>query len=127
MTTKTLSVLPALLLLAFVSHGQTASIASAGPGPKTSQAVTAMTREMSNRLQLNEGQYIKLYSINRTRFARQQEIEHATASDASARTTQLAELQGQYEQECARILTPSQLSLLQQDQTNPATIGNGQG
>jgi len=127
MMTKTLSLLPALLLLAVVSHGQTASIASAGPDPKTSQAVTAMTREMSNHLQLNEGQYIKLYSINRTRLARQQEIERATASDASARTTQLAELQGQYEQECARILTPSQLSLMQQDQTNPATIGNGQG
>ena len=127
MMTKTLSLLPALLLLAVVSHGQTASVASASTDPKTSQSVTAMTREMSNHLHLNEGQYIKLYSINRTRFARQQEIERATASDASARTTQLAELQGQYEQECARILTPSQLSLMQQDQTNPATIGNGQG
>lgn len=127
MMTKTLSLMPALLLLAVVSHGQTASITSIGLDPKTGQAVTAMTREMSNHLQLNEGQYIKLYSINRTRLARQQEIEHATASDASARTAQLAELQGQYEQECARILTPSQLSLMQQDQTNPATIGNGQG
>jgi hypothetical protein len=127
MMTKTLSLLPALLLLAVVSHGQTSPVASAGTDPKTSQSVTAMTREMSNHLQLNEGQYIKLYSINRTRSARQQEIERATASDASARTTQLAELQGQYEQECARILTPSQLSLMQQDQTNPATIGNGQG
>jgi Spy/CpxP family protein refolding chaperone len=124
MMTKTFSLLPALLLLAVVSHGQ---VASTGTDPKTSQNVAAMTREMSNHLQLNEGQYIKLYSINRTRLARQQEIERATASDVAARTTQLAELQGQYEQECARILTPSQLSLLQQDQTNPATIGNGQG
>jgi Spy/CpxP family protein refolding chaperone len=124
MMTKTLSLLPALLLLAVVSHGQTAST---GTDPKTGQAIATMTREMSNHLQLNEGQYIKLYSINRTRLARQQEIERATTSDVSARTTQLAELQGQYEQECARILTPSQLSLLQQDQTNPATIGNGQG
>jgi Spy/CpxP family protein refolding chaperone len=124
MMTKTLSLLPALLLLAVVSHGQTAST---GTDPKTGQAVTTMTREMSNHLQLNEGQYIKLYTINRTRLARQQEIERATTADVSARTTQLAELQGQYEQECARILTPSQLSLLQQDQTNPATIGNGQG
>jgi Spy/CpxP family protein refolding chaperone len=127
MMTKTLSLLSALLLVAAASHAQTASIAPVGLDPKTGQAVTAMTREMSNRLYLNEGQYIKLYSINRTRLTRQQEIEHATASDASARTAQLAELQGQYEQECARILTPSQLSLLQQDQTNPATIGNGQG
>ncbi|MBJ6142909.1 hypothetical protein [Hymenobacter sp. BT559] len=124
MVTKVLSIVPALLLTAIVSHGQT------GPtpiDPKTSQVVTAMTREMSSHLQLNEGQYIKLYSINRTRLARQQEIERATTADASARTSQLAELQGQYEQECARILSPSQLSLLQQDQTNPATIGNGQG
>lgn len=127
MVTKTLSLVSALLLLGVVSHAQTASVASVGTDPKTGQAVTAMTREMSNHLQLNEGQYIKLYSINRTRLARQQEIEHATASDASSRTTQLAELQGQYEQECARILTPSQLSLLQQDQTNPSSLGNGQG
>ncbi|RZK13822.1 MAG: hypothetical protein EOO56_26235 [Hymenobacter sp.] len=127
MRIKTLSLLSALLLLAVVSHAQTASVAPVGLDPKTGQVVTTMTREMSNHLQLNEGQYIKLYSINRTRLARQQEIEHAAGSDASARTAQLAELQGQYEQECARILTPSQLSLLQQDQTNPATIGNGQG
>jgi len=126
MNAKAFLLLPALLLVAAVSYGQTASTITI-TDPKTSQVVTAMTREMSNHLQLNEGQYIKLYSINRTRLARQQEIEHATTADASSRTSQLAELQGQYEQECARILTPSQLSLLQQDQTNPGTISNGQG
>ncbi|MFD1872754.1 hypothetical protein [Hymenobacter bucti] len=124
MMTKSLSLLPALLLLAVVSYGQTAPTPL---DPKAGQTVTAMTREMSNHLQLNEGQYIKLYSINRTRLARQHEIEHATTADATSRTTQLAELQGQYEQECARILTPSQLSLMQQDQTNQVTTGNGQG
>jgi hypothetical protein len=124
MTTKTLALLPALLLLAVVSHGQTAP---SPIDPKTSQAITAMTRDMSNHMMLNEGQYIKLYSINRTRYTRQQEIERATAADNSARTAQLAELQGQYEQECARILTPSQLSLLQQDQASPAEAGTGNG
>ena len=126
MISKTLLILPAMLLVAAVSYGQTASV-NPLPDPKTGQVVTAMTREMSNHLLLNEGQYIKLYSINRTRLTRQQEIEHATASDVAARTTQLAELQGQYEQECARILTPSQLSLLQQDPAGPGTLGNGQG
>ena len=81
---------------------------------------------MSNKLQLNEGQYIRLYTINRTRLSRQEEIEHATSQDQSARTAQLAELEMQYEQECARILTPSQLSLMQQDQNQVATP-NGQG
>jgi hypothetical protein len=124
MIAKAFTLLPALVLLSVVSRAQTTPVIT---DPKTSQAITAMTREMSNHLQLNEGQYIKLYTINRTRLSRQQEIEHATVSDASARTSQLAELQGQYEQECARILTSSQLSMLQQDPTNPATIGNGQG
>jgi hypothetical protein len=124
MIAKAFTLLPALVLLSVASHAQTTPVIT---DPKTSQAITAMTREMSNHLQLNEGQYIKLYTINRTRLSRQQEIEHATVSDASARTSQLAELQGQYEQECARILTSSQLSMLQQEPTNPATIGNGQG
>jgi hypothetical protein len=122
--TKTLTLIPALLLLAVASHGQTTPTI---PDPKTAQVVTAMTRDMSNHLMLNEGQYIKLYSINRTRFTRQQEIERATASDNSARTAQLAELQGQYEQECARILTPTQLSMLQPEQNNQPLTGNGQG
>jgi hypothetical protein len=124
MIAKAFTLLPALVLLSVASHAQTTPVIT---DPKTSQAITTMTREMSNHLQLNEGQYIKLYTINRTRLSRQQEIEHATVSDASARTSQLAELQGQYEQECARILTSSQLSMLQQEPTNPATIGNGQG
>lgn len=121
MNTKILFALPALLLLAGASQAQTAKGAT-GSNP----VVTTMTRDMSSKLQLNEGQYIKLYSINRTRMDRQQEIERATTSDATARTAQLAELQAQYEQECARILTPSQLSQLQQD---PAqfTTGGGRG
>ena len=121
MISKTLIPLSALLLLASVSYGQQGRPAVGPP-----QAATTMTREMSNRLRLNEGQYVKLYSINRTRLTRQQEIEQATTKDAAARTTQLAELQSQYEQECARILTPSQLSLMQQDQSQAPT-GNGQG
>ena len=121
MNTKAFFALPVLLLLAGASYAQTAPAnAVTGSNP----TVTAMTREMSTRLQLNEGQFIKLYSINRTRMGRQQEIEQATTNDAASRTSQLAELQAQYEQECARILTPSQLSQLQQD---PAQFPSGGG
>ncbi len=123
MNIKALFALPVLLFVASVGHAQTARPAGAAGSNPT---VTTMTRDMSTRLQLNEGQYIKLYSINRTRLARQQEIEHATAADASARTAQLAELQSQYEQECARILTPSQLSQLQQEPSQ-FMAGNGRG
>lgn len=119
MNAKTLLLLPTfVLLLAVAGYGQ--------GSPDPISKATTITREMTNRLQLNEGQYVKLYSINRTRLSRQQEIERATTKDASARTAQLAELQEQYEQECARILTPSQLSQLQQDQPQ-STTSSGRG
>jgi hypothetical protein len=90
------------------------------------QNPTELTREMSARLQLNEGQFVKLLTLNRTRQTRQREIEQATKTDASARTSQLAELQSQYEQECGRIMSPSQLSQLQQDENqNNTSGGNG--
>jgi hypothetical protein len=90
------------------------------------QNPTEMTREMSARLQLNEGQFVKLLTLNRTRQTRQREIEQATKNDASARASQLAELQSQYEQECGRIMSPSQLSQLQQDE-NQGTTSGGNG
>jgi hypothetical protein len=92
----------------------------------TQPSVADQTRALTNRLQLNEGQYIKISSINRIRIARQAEIERTTTQDPSARTAQLEELQMQFEQECARILSPSQLSLMQQDQSQ-AAASNGQG
>jgi Spy/CpxP family protein refolding chaperone len=91
----------------------------------TQPSAVEQTRAMTNRLQLNEGQYIKIASINRIRVARQAEIERTTTHDPSARTAQLEELQMQFEQECARILTPSQLSLMQQDQNQAASNGQG--
>jgi Spy/CpxP family protein refolding chaperone len=120
MNTKTLFTLLAAMLLAGAAKAQTQTAFNHDPAVKTA------TRDMSNRMKLNEGQYVKLYSINRTRFTRQQEIERATTADATSRTAQLAELQTQYEQECARILTPVQLAQLQQEPTQIA-VGNGNG
>lgn len=100
----------ALFLLACVA-GSTAW----GQTPDPRQAATEQTREMANRLHLNEGQFVKLFSLNRTRLARQQEIEHSTPHDLASQLAQLAELQAQYEQECSRIMSPSQLSQLLQE------------
>jgi hypothetical protein len=105
--------LPLALSLAVVGNAQT--LASQNP--------TELTREMSARLHLNEGQFVKLLTLNRTRQTRQHEIEQATKTDTSARNSQLAELQAQYEQECGRIMSPSQLSQLQQDESQSTTSG----
>ena len=49
--------------------------------------------------------------------------------EKNPRAAKIAELEAQYEQECSRILTPSQLSQLQSEQpaTTPTGSGNGLG
>lgn len=113
MKANPLLLLPVALLLAVSGQAQTAH-----PLDPTEQ-----TREMSAHLKLNEGQFVRLLTLNRTRLLRQHEIEHSTKSDAPERASQLAELQAQYELECGRILSPSQLSQLQQDESQPPTSG----
>lgn len=114
MNATSFRLLPLALLLATTGKAQTT------PPPQTP---TELTREMSKRLQLNEGQFVKLLTLNRTRQTRQREIEQATRNDTAARTSQLAELQVQYEQECGRIMSPSQLSQLQQGENQGINAG----
>ena len=105
-----------------------ATIAGRAQTTPTQATAAAQTREMASRLRLNEGQYVRLLSVNRTRLIRQQQIEHATKGNQAARSAQMAELQNQYEQECGRILSASQLSQLQQDNSpQPTGLANGNG
>ena len=124
------------LLLAGVSFGAQAQMAdqlSEHPtfGKVINADAQAATREMVGRLHLNEGQYLKLLPLNRTKLAGLSSINREYKADEAARASKAAELEAQYEQECSRILTPSQLSQLQQDNsqpaTTPATTGNGMG
>jgi uncharacterized protein YcbK (DUF882 family) len=91
----------------------------------------SMTREMTNRLHLNEGQFLKLLPLNRTKLSGLNIINREYKNDEATRAAKAAELEAQYEQECSRILTPSQLSQLQQDNGQPASApantGNGLG
>ncbi len=122
MSINSLLLLPVALLLAVGGNAQTTQ-------PKTPvqpPTPTELTREMTARLQLNEGQYVRLLTLNRTRQTRQREIEESTRKDQSARTSQLSELQAQYEQECGRIMSPSQLSQLQQVE-NQGLVSGGNG
>ncbi|MBD2721199.1 hypothetical protein [Hymenobacter armeniacus] len=103
--------------------------------PSFGKAVTkdaeAITREMANRLRLNEGQVLRLLPINRTKLVGLNSINREYKNDETTRAAKAAELEAQYEQECSRILTPSQLSQLQQSNSQPAQApansGNGLG
>jgi hypothetical protein len=108
-------------------------IASA-PGRFGNTPVTAdeLTRQMANRLRLNEAQYIRLKAVNQIKLARTDEIQWQYQQDPTVRQAKLQELEAQYEAECRRILTPSQISLMHADQPQPVMpktepAGNGLG
>lgn len=93
-----------------------------------SQDALVLTREMTNRLHLNEGQFLKLLPLNRTRLAELNSIDVTYRGDDATRAAKAAELEAQFEQECSRILTPSQLSQLRNNHATPAAAnGNGLG
>lgn len=86
------------------------------------------TREMSNRFRLNEGQYLKLNAINRTHALRVAQINEQYPADAATRQSKLTEIEAQYQQEYRQILTPDQLSLINEEQAPAnAESGNGRG
>ncbi|UYZ64169.1 hypothetical protein [Hymenobacter weizhouensis] len=78
--------------------------------------VDELTRQMSRQLRLNEAQYIQLRAINKVKLARMDEIQWEYQNDPARRNALLMELESQYENECSRILTPSQLTLLREEQ-----------
>ncbi|MBD2768977.1 hypothetical protein IC235_13880 [Hymenobacter sp. BT664] len=110
-----------LSLGAFGAHAQT-------PGRLPEQAVTnpspgndalTVTREMTSRLHLNEGQFLHLLPLNRTKLAQLNSINQEYKNDEALRAAKTSELEAQYELDCSRILTPSQLSQLQQAHGRP--------
>ena len=121
-----------LSLASLSAKAQMADRIAERPTPREAsrQEVVAQTREMAQRLHLNEGQYLQLLPLNRTRLSTLSGINREYRADAPMRAIKAAELEAQFEQECGRILTPSQLSQLQreaQPSTAPAATGNGLG
>ncbi len=129
MFTNAILLLSLLLLPAAPSLAQTVTPTAAPTAISTDPtSPTELTRAMSIRLQLNEGQYVRLLRINRARLTHQQQIEQATVGNPTARANQLTDLRAQYEQDCGRILTPGQLTLLQQPAGGaPATASSPGG
>lgn len=136
----TFSTMKALALAVWLSGVAVAASAqmkdriAAAPGgqPQPVTTATELTRQMANRLRLNEAQYIRLRAVNEVKLARTDEIQWQYQNDPAERQRKLLELDAQYEQECQRILTPSQISLLRGEPKRDApaptnAAGNGLG
>ena len=103
------------------------SMGASSVGKSTREDAVAVTREMTNRLRLNEAQFMKLLPLNRIKLAGLSIINREYKDDAAIRAAKAAELEAQFEQECSRILTPSQLSQLQQKSSQPVSVPAGSG
>ncbi len=109
----------ALLLLGFcsVAHAQRQDRFAERPGdaePFAAQ-VEQLTHTMSQQLRLNEAQIIQMRAVNKIKISRAEEIQWQYQHNTAERNARLAELETQYEIECSRILTPSQLSMYHDD------------
>lgn len=91
-----------------------------GSGEVSAVQVDEMTRQMCNVLHLNEAQYIKLRTANQIKLARIEEISWQFKDNVAEKRAKIGELEAQYEMECGRILTPSQLSMLRNEQQRDA-------
>lgn len=119
---KTLLYTLLLVSWASVAQAQMKDRYSERPGsaePAAAQ-VEKLTRAMSKKLQLNEAQIIQLRAVNKIKLARLEEIQWQYQDDLTQRNARLMELEAQYEQECSRIFTPSQLSLFHEEKQRDA-------
>ncbi|WP_324670702.1 hypothetical protein [Hymenobacter sp. GOD-10R] len=95
------------------------AVSSAPPA----EMIDNLTRQMANKLHLNEGQYVQLRAVNEIKLTAIEEIEWQY-TDVIKRNAKLNELEGQYEAECSRILTPTQLSLYHSEFLHDAKPSN---
>jgi hypothetical protein len=77
------------------------------------QRASTMTQPLVNRLQLNEGEYVRLRRVHRILLASLDDINTEYAHDPATRHAKLLELQGYYEQERVHVLTPTQVGRLE--------------
>lgn len=99
-----------LFLLVMIGTSQ---LVEAGSGdqasPSPSARATQMTRQLAKKIQLSEGQYVKVRQLNLRLLNDVQAVKAASAGDVTAMDRQLAELQSHYEWDLTAILGPRQM------------------
>ena len=93
-----------------------------GNNEPSEEKVRAMTRAMADQLHFNEAQYVQMLATNRLKLIRLDEIQWQYRDNVALQQTKFAELQAQYEAECGRILSPTQLSALHESEQRPEAL-----
>jgi hypothetical protein len=113
-----------LLLSAMVGTSQ---LAEAGSGDQTSPnaRATQMVKQLAKKIQLSEGQYVKVRQLNLRLLNDVQAVKAQSAGDAAAIDQQLAELQSHYEWDLTAILGPRQMVAYNQSKADMMAMSVG--
>lgn len=100
--------------------------AVAGPGDqgKAEARATQLTKQLAQKTQLSEGQYVRVRQLNLRMINEVQELQTRLASDPIALDKQLAELQSHYEWDLTAILGPRQMVAYTQFKANQMAFSN---
>ena len=99
-----------LFLLVMIGTSQ---LVEAGSGDQATPSIgaraTQMARQLAKKIQLSEGQYVKVRQLNLRLLNDVQAVKTQSAGDVAAIDQQLAELQSHYEWDLTAILGPRQM------------------
>ncbi|HEX8427463.1 hypothetical protein [Hymenobacter sp.] len=104
-----------LLAVAGTSH-----VVEAGSGDQNNPnaRATQMARQLAQKAQLSEGQYVKVRQLNLRLLNNMQDAKTRLASDPAALDQQIAELQAHYEWDLTAIIGPRQMLAYNQNKAS---------
>ncbi|RSK41093.1 hypothetical protein [Hymenobacter perfusus] len=111
-------VLSFLVFATVIAVSQPVQAAPADGSNKLATRATEMTRQMSERTRLSEGQYVKVRALNMRLLTETTELRRQFATDTEATDKALADVQMRYEWDLAAILGPKKMVAYEEMKTN---------
>ncbi|RSK45257.1 hypothetical protein [Hymenobacter rigui] len=84
---------------------------------------TALTRSISEKVRLDEGQYLRVKQLNMRMLLEMEDLKIRFAADPSILDQRLADAQIRYENDLTSLLRPAQLALFQESRANMTALG----
>ncbi|GAA3941858.1 hypothetical protein [Hymenobacter algoricola] len=111
-------------IFAFMLLGLRVAAMAADGGSAIQMRATAMTRSMAAKVQLDEGQYLKVKLLNVRMLTEADDLKTRFAADPSILDQHLAEAQMRYDMDLASLLRPKQVAMYHQAQTSMTALGS---
>ncbi|UYZ60316.1 hypothetical protein [Hymenobacter latericus] len=113
-----------LYLLAFALPLCFAQVAAASDDNSLQGRATKLTRQLAEKVPLNEAQFVKVRRLNLDMLAATLSLKDKFANDPAQLDVALAELQDRYEWDMASILWPRQMVAYRQTKANMTAMDN---